>query len=566
MNNHIKIKMLSCLLVIETFIFLFPFFRSYADTIKGADGKEYTYSTEDDGSDGPDVATIPFELTGYGGETLATGYKDSDFTIDSKYGWRWYHNDEDGNDYVVVATASHRLFNAYKKHPEDYKSKSYMVNFGRKFEHIHYFNMNDVFYFTFANSDDTSIYMGIVLDVCGAATFPQDKAWKRGNDVNIIDIYFGKDAEKAGTEDNKRLKNSGISGKRVYLSMNGKFSKKANISKKSLGKIAWRHILNVFQLLFDGIHTLIGMTFTNVNYIEAGVYKKDYVKNLDEFKYAESGEISDAKFLSEHDISNVHQNSSGAVDIIFNPDSGIPIIQYDAYSLVAQDLDLFDINFITSNITNNNPWWKIVRKFVVSCTKVILYFSAAAFITILIWQGIRFVTSIYRDSPLGATEARNILQNSIIAIIRLIGIFIIIALTTNLYKVLRENILGEYTSNYLIRANIKDVYSFNTNVVGAIRIFTISTNIYQSILWTVIYFIATVIDVGFYALMFARMMAVGGLIIIAPIVAIVSLFETEDSFISTNSLLRFNIWIMSFMIIVWIPMLLLIILRILLRL
>ena len=34
-----------------------------SSTAKGADGKDYTYSTEDDGTDGPDVSTLRFELT-----------------------------------------------------------------------------------------------------------------------------------------------------------------------------------------------------------------------------------------------------------------------------------------------------------------------------------------------------------------------------------------------------------------------------------------------------------------------------------------------------------------------
>ena len=83
MNKQSKIKLYNVLFIIFIVIFLFPIYKVYADTIKGSDGKEYTYSETDDGSDGADVTTIPFEASGYLKDKLETGYTASDFKVDT---------------------------------------------------------------------------------------------------------------------------------------------------------------------------------------------------------------------------------------------------------------------------------------------------------------------------------------------------------------------------------------------------------------------------------------------------------------------------------------------------
>lgn len=567
MNKQSKIKLYNVLFIIFIVIFLFPIYKVYADTIKGSDGKEYTYSETDDGSDGADVTTIPFEASGYLKDKLETGYTASDFKVDtSNHGWRVY--EENGNEYVVLAAASHNLINKYLKNPSNYNTTDnpFMLNFGRKFDHIHYFNMGDIVYFSFDDTEfDSKLYTGMILDISEKASFPQDKAWKKGNDINIIDIYFGSDSEEGESEDKKREEESKISGKKIYVSVNGIFSQNANVKTRNNNDLTLSLLTKVIILVGDWFESLIGSCFSNFPYMDPGVYTKDVVKGIDEFKLTEGEETTDAKFLRELDISNIKQNKSGSTEIIYSPDSGIPIIQHDVYSMVSQDLDLFDIDFITPDNPNENICWVLIRKFVASCTKIILYLSAAAFITILIWQGIRFVVSIYGDSPLRAAEAKEIMQNCAITIIRLIGIFIIITLTTNLYKYMKEQILGEFTSNYLIRVNIKGVYSFNTNTIGCIRLMTMSSNVYQAFVWGLIYLVAAIINLIYFGIMFFRMLAIGVFTIIAPITAITSVFETGNNVVSNNNILRFGGWFRIFMLIVWAPMLILIVSRLLFR-
>lgn len=557
MSKNIKEKFCIFLYFIIIFIFLFPSSNVFAETLK-ENGETYTYYTEDDGTDGPEVNTITYMLTGYGGEKLGAGIKGKELTdIDKKYGWRWY--EKDGVKYVVLAGATHEYLTSKNKSDQLYNFDKF------KFTHIHYFRYFDTITFRFEDANyDPNLYVGIILDSCGVSTFPQHWWTKKSySQINVLDVYFGENGDKKGTEDYKNAQD--ITGKKILVTMNGKFSKKANVKKKVIGELALSVLTKFFIKVGDFNERLIGMSFNNVRYIKPSVYTKDYAKGLSELKVADIGEKTDAKFLSEHDVSNVRQNRSGAVEIIYTVDSGVPIVQHDIYSMVSQDLDLFDIDFITPSNPNVNKFWRIVRNIVVVCSRSVLYFSAVGFITILIWQGIKFVSSIYRDSPLGAAEAREIMQNCIVTIMRLVGIFLIIALTVYLYKYLREKILGEYTSKYLIRINIKDTYSFNTNIIGSIRLMTMSTNVLQSSFWAFIYWLVTLFNLFYYVLMFLRMLAVGFLTIIAPITAISALFETENNVVENNNILRFRGWIRIFMIIVWVPMILLIILRLMQR-
>ena len=67
-KNIIKIYCIS--LIIALFVSLLPSLDVFAtgdQQTTGVDGKTYTYSNTDDGTDGPDVNTLRFELTGYGG-------------------------------------------------------------------------------------------------------------------------------------------------------------------------------------------------------------------------------------------------------------------------------------------------------------------------------------------------------------------------------------------------------------------------------------------------------------------------------------------------------------------
>lgn len=566
MNKKTNLKKYMFFFIILMLVFSFQFFKVFAETIEGSDGNEYSYVEVDDGANGADVTAIPFELSGYGKEKLEEGYTDSDFKVDSKYGWRVY--EKDGNEYVVLAAASHKLLNNYINNPQNYDTSAnpYMLNFGRKFDHIHYFDIGDIVYFAFEDNDfDSNLYTGMILDVSEKAMFPQDEKWKCGKDVNIIDIYFGKDADKEGSEDKQKLDDSKIAGKKVFVSVNGVFSKDADIKTRVNDDLTLSLMTKLIILIGDWIEYLIGSSFTNQAYIDPGVYAKDTFKGDSEFLISEAGEECDAKFLKEHEVSNIKQNKSGATEIIFSSDSGIPIIQYDVYSMVSQKLDLFDIDFINPKNTNENKCWKFIGKIVASFTKILLYFSAAAFMTVLIWQGINFTISIYKDSPMRAAEAKQILQNCAIVIIKLIGVFLIVSLIVNLYKYIQQQILGEYTSNYLIRIKIKDVYSFNTNTIGAIRLMTMSSNVYQAFVWSLIYLIATIINLIYYVLMFFRMIAIGVLTMIAPITAITSVFETKKNVVSNNNIFKFGGWIKIFMIIVWSPMLVLIATRLLMR-
>lgn len=204
--------------------------------VTGADGKEYTYSTEDDGTDGPDASTLRFELTGYGGYQLGSGKTSADFSNDNKYGWS--ELEKDGQKYVVLAAATHEMLNANKG-----RSGTYWF-YGAKFDHIHYFHYNDTIQFKFEDENfDSQVYNGIVLDSGDAMMFPQHSLYKRDSDINMFDVYFGANGESASGVGQ-------ISGKIVLATTTGIFSSNAGKTDTTTK----RHlIVELFQKIFQGI-------------------------------------------------------------------------------------------------------------------------------------------------------------------------------------------------------------------------------------------------------------------------------------------------------------------------
>ena len=160
MNKYFKNKLHIRIFVLMLLILLFPCYKVYADKVMGADGKEYTYSEEYDKSDGPNVTEVTFEVNGYGpdGFFLTSAYmKDLDlFKVDEEHhGWRVY--EKDGNKFVVLAAATHEFLsasiNGALKGKWDVSKFPYTINFGRKFEHIHYFHTGEMIEFSFENKD-----------------------------------------------------------------------------------------------------------------------------------------------------------------------------------------------------------------------------------------------------------------------------------------------------------------------------------------------------------------------------------------------------------------------------
>ena len=194
MNKIIKILFVFMIIVLS--IFLFPLNVIFAGSATGKDGVEYTYSDTDDGSDGPDVEDIRFQITYYGasGEGTLSGTTPDKFRHQNEK-HKWNEIEIDGEYYAVIAGATHWMI----------KHGGGPWYWTKKFDHIHYFKTDtgmspqecEKIQFKFEDQNfDSEVYKGVILDTGGPQMFPQNYSGFETK-ANILDFYYD-DSEHGG--------------------------------------------------------------------------------------------------------------------------------------------------------------------------------------------------------------------------------------------------------------------------------------------------------------------------------------------------------------------------------
>ena len=138
----------------------------------------------------------------------------------------------------------------------------------------------------------------------------------------------------------------------------------------------------------------------------------------------------------------------------------------------------------------------------------------------LIIRSALIVASTIRGIPVEARNAKKVMDNLLGAIAIIVGVFIIIACCIYLGKLLTNIIIGENRNNFLLRVNVENTYSFNTNFMGYFKYRSLSTNNMDAVKWAVIRLLFTIINTILFFLMIARMLFAGFLTMIAPITAV----------------------------------------------
>mgnify|MGYP004456612101 FL=1 len=88
------------------------------------------------------------------------------------------------------------------------------------------------------------------------------------------------------------------------------------------------------------------------------------------------------------------------------------------------------------------------------------------------------------------------------------------------YKQLLKLFLNGNNSIYLIRVNVENLYSFNTNVIGYMKYMTLNSNILASLGYSFLYMLMEFANLFCFGIMFARTVIIGGLIIVSPFTAV----------------------------------------------
>lgn len=530
MNNRCSKKKHNIIAIVILFVCLLPSLIIYAtgsESTQGADGKTYTYSTEDDGTDGPDVKTLEFELTGYGGNLLGSGKVSSDFTTNSKYGWSEF--EKDGQKYVVLAAATHEMLSSNKG-----RTGTYWF-YGAKFDHIHYFHYYDTVQFKFDDSFDSQVYNGIILDSGDAMMFPQHDLYKRKSGINMFDVYFGDNGESASGV-------SKISGQVVSVSSDGTFSSNAGTKSSTSTRSTFiEYATQFFSFVGDLIQTVIDFSATEMSWSDSKklTYSKSDIEADDDLndsiQVGESSSSSDTTDTSTEnkgtskirnvDISSIVDNRKGEKETVYTSSTEIPVMPIDMYSSSIDIVDMFDIDFFSSSSENTDKFWNVLRSATRTISHMVMYISAALMLSLIIWRSILLVKSSLGDEPEEAFGSKKIMDDLVRSVLIISFVYFIMIILMNFYKEILSEVLkivvGNNESIYLIKVNVDGVYSFNTNVIGYLKYLSLTTNEIGAFVYSILYALVQVFgNLLWFMLMFARTVLIAVLIMIAPLAAV----------------------------------------------
>ena len=280
-----------------------------------------------------------------------------------------------------------------------------------------------------------------------------------------------------------------------------------------------------------------------------------------EIKVSNYKEAIDSNTLKDLDIESKSTNKNGKTVDIFDSSAKIPVIPVNIFSMFATDMDLFDIDFISSNNSNNNKIWKFYRNLVSSISHAILYICSALLIGMIVARAIMLVISSYTNNVKLATKSKKMMDDFVQAIIYIIGAYLIIAVMNNLYKLIVSFITNNATM-FPLRANVENIYSFNTNTISSLRYKTQNLNIGAKYGYSFLYILLAIVDFLCFLAMFARTFLLGLVTMMAPIPAITKTFGEETK----ESIFQFKGWLKFYSIVLWIPIIIITIISIYYRL
>lgn len=231
---------------------------------------------------------------------------------------------------------------------------------------------------------------------------------------------------------------------------------------------------------------------------------------------------ADTVTLKEMNVPNTIEDKLGNIQTVFSPATPIPTFEVSFDNLVIDTLNILDIDFFTKEnaISNSNTTWRAYRNIVSIISHGVIYICAATLIVMLIIRSALIVASTIRGIPVEARNAKKVMDNLLGAIAIIVGVFIIIACCIFLGKLLTNIIIGENRNNFLLRVNVENTYSFNTNFMGYFKYRSLSTNNMDAVKWAVVRLLFTIINTILFFLMIARMLFAGFLTMIAPITAV----------------------------------------------
>lgn len=155
-----------------------------------------------------------------------------------------------------------------------------------------------------------------------------------------------------------------------------------------------------------------------------------------------------------------------------------------------------------------------------------------------------------------ARMSKEIINTYAKALVLMATIYIIVAIVIFGYKALVILLTKDADSMYIVRVNVEDTYSFNTNATGFMKYKTLMPDYVGRFKNAFQYVLTVLFNFLYFMVMVARTPIVGILIIIAPI-TIVNYMRGQKAKNGNSiiNLLYFNNWLNFFIRIVFVPIL-----------
>ena len=274
--------------------------------------------------------------------------------------------------------------------------------------------------------------------------------------------------------------------------------------------------IDFFRSIFGDIPQTIANLLVTV---PDGTWKDSKITySFDELaKEGETGKKNKFTVVSEGSKDSKYNATLDGKKEKFSRDTEIPVICVDIYHFASGRLKQLDTNFLVKK-EDRTP----IINFIVSIIHLIIYFSAAILIGMLIWHGINLVKKTI-STPRRRRKHIGGINEFIKATLMLVGSILIMALCINFTKIAFQDVKMEHEDELPIRVNVQGDanYSFSTTLTGYLRYrseIESTDMMMQKLSYAFFYDIAAIVNCIMILAIFARFIALMYLSIIGPII------------------------------------------------
>lgn len=316
-----------------------------------------------------------------------------------------------------------------------------------------------------------------------------------------------------------------------------------------IGGMLYNLILSLVNLLADAAQKMIQAFMLGVGWDDLMLDYNTAIKNSSILKWRNNEDYY-AKVTSNEncDETNCKEHT--------NHKNELPYIQYTPETIFSGKVPMLSVDFISgkyydgsgNSVKNTDDDWRAIQKTVSSWYKVIRMIAIIAFLSILIYTGIKIIlSSNARDKAKYKEWVINWFMGVIILFTMHYMMGFILSITGEVSNLL-TNACGDVKIGWYGTDESDDVdddppYILTTNLMGYTRLMAESCDVYTSVGFEVMYIMLIVMTYKFTFVYLKRVLTMAFLTIIAPIVAFLYPIDKMND----GSAQAFNMWFKEYL-------------------